>query len=509
MISDKLKPYQREAAERIARNRSMLLADQPGLGKTYTSLGALELSGALTPGSVSLIVGPVITCDTAWVPTIKTQMPEVNVIDGFSGSRAKRERRINQSLSDTMPNIIVTNHESIGISKLDKPHIKVLHELKYAAILIDESHAVLPTKEDYSQHVTQFWRGLYSINVSDADILRIAISGTPDRGKPHYRFGTWRFLIPNALKPSRVKYQDWLKKNFYTYNVTIPVKRNGSSFDVQVQKIGQMLNPTKWVQIDKQLMIRRTKREVAQQLPDKQYMDVDIPFSDGLYDAYEKYYQESLKTDDGSVGNALVFALRSMQFATCEWEFRDDVFFPVANGASPKRDWLIHWLHERNLHDDAEELPESKVVISSQFTKVLNWLKEELHAHGIHAEIISGETSHGKRKEIQDNFQDPTNPLRVVLLSSTLGVGIDLDVADDLIFIDIPRNPDIQEQVEDRIHRVSRVHQVTIWRLRSRGTIDMAIAAKNDEAYNQTRNLMDGVRSVDFERNILARIGVR
>lgn len=509
MISDKLKPYQREAAERIARNRSMLLADQPGLGKTYTSLGALELSGALTPGSVSLIVGPVITCDTAWVPTIKTQMPEVNVIDGFSGSRAKRERRINQSLSDTMPNIIVTNHESIGISKLDKPHIKVLHELSYAAILIDESHAVLPTKEDYSDLVTQFWRGLYSINAVDADILRVAISGTPDRGKHHYRFGTWRFLMPKVLGPSRVKYQDWLKRNFYVYNVTIPVNRNGRTFDVQVQKIGQMLNPKKWVQVDAQLMIRRTKREVAQQLPDKQYMDIDIPFSDGLYDAYEKYYQESLKADDGTVANALVFALRSMQFATCEWEFRDDVFYPIANGASPKRDWLVHWLHERNLHDNAEELPESKVVITSQFTKVLNWLKEELHVHGIHAEIISGETSHVKRKEIQDAFQDSSNPLRVVLLSSTLGVGIDLDVADDLIFVDIPRNPDIQEQVEDRIHRVSRVHQVTIWRLRSRGTIDMAIAAKNDEAYVQTRTLMDGVRSVDFERNVLARIGVR
>lgn len=509
MIADKLKPYQREAAERIARNRSMLLADQPGLGKTYTSLGALEISGALVPGSVSIIIGPVITCDTAWVPTIKTQMPEVNVIDGFSNSRTRRQKRIKDSLSDTMPNIIVTNHESIGISKTDKPHIPILHELDYTAILIDESHAVLPTKEDFKDLVTQFWRGLYSINNVDADILRVAISGTPDRGKPHYRFGTWRFLMPKALAPSRIKYQDWLQKNFYTYNVAIPVKRNGSTFDVQVQKIGQMLNPIKWVQVDSQLMVRRTKREVAQQLPDKQYIDIDIPFSDGLYDAYEKYYQESLKADDGTVNNALVFALRSMQFATCEWEFVDDVFHPIVGGASPKRDWLVHWLHERNLHIDADELPESKVVISSQFTKVLNWLKEELHVHGIHAEIISGETSHAERKRIQDSFQDPQSSLRVVLLSATLGVGIDLDAADDLIFIDIPRNPDIQEQVEDRIHRVSRVHQVTIWRLRSRGTIDMVIAAKNDEAYEQTRTLMDGVRSVDFERNILARIGVR
>jgi len=72
--------------------------------------------------------------------------------------------------------------------------------------------------------------------------------------------------------------------------------------------------------------------------------------------------------------------------------------------------------------------------------------------------------------------------------------------------LDIPRSPDIQEQVEDRIHRVSRNHQVTIWRLRSRGTIDVRISAKNDSVFHSTRSLMDGVRAVNFERNILERI---
>jgi hypothetical protein len=95
-----------------------------------------------------------------------------------------------------------------------------------------------------------------------------------------------------------------------------------------------------------------------------------------------------------------------------------------------------------------------------------------------------------------------------VLLSDGLGVGIDLDVADDLIFVDIPRNPDIQEQVEDRIHRVSRMHNVTIWRLRSRGTIDVTISAKNDEVFKETRAMMDGVRAVDYDRKIMDRIGV-
>jgi len=85
MIADKLKPYQRVAAERIAKEQVMLLADQPGLGKTFTSLGALELSGVLKKGSTALVLAPLITCDTAWVPTIQAHMPEVNVIDAFFG----------------------------------------------------------------------------------------------------------------------------------------------------------------------------------------------------------------------------------------------------------------------------------------------------------------------------------------------------------------------------------------------------------------------------------------
>lgn len=507
MIADKLMPYQREAAERIAIRRSMLLADQPGLGKTFTSLGALEISGALKPGSVSIILGPHITCDTAWLPTIQSFMPEVNAIDGFTGSRAARNKRIESSVVADKPNVIVTNHESLGISKTDKPHVPVLHSFDYAAILIDESHAVLPTKEDYPSLVTQFWRGLYSINAADKQILRIAISGTPDRGKLHYRFGTWRFLLPKQLDPHRMQYEHWVDGNFYTYTVAVPVYKNGKRFDVQVRKVGQLLKHDRWTRVDSALMVRRTKSEVAKQLPEKRYIDVDVPFSGELSDAYQQFHQNFLENDDGTQKNALVYALRAAQFATCAWHFvTDSTLEATVGGPSPKRDWLIHWLKERNLHDNADALPVSKVVISSQYSKVLDWLQKELGNEGIRAEILSGNTPTEKRKHIQSSFQDASSSLRVVLLSAGLGVGIDLDAADDLVFVDIPRNPDVQEQVEDRVHRVSRVHQVTIWRLRSRGTIDMVISAKNDEAFQETRHLMDGTRNVETERSIIARI---
>ncbi len=134
MIADMLKPYQRVAAERIAECKRMLLADQPGLGKTFTSLGALELSGVLTAGAVALVVAPLITCDTAWGPTIRKYMPEVNFIDAFSGSRKQRDKRISVSVRDDVPNVIVTNHDSVGVTPKDVPHLPALHALRPVAI---------------------------------------------------------------------------------------------------------------------------------------------------------------------------------------------------------------------------------------------------------------------------------------------------------------------------------------------------------------------------------------
>jgi SNF2 family DNA or RNA helicase len=225
--------------------------------------------------------------------------------------------------------------------------------------------------------------------------------------------------------------------------------------------------------------------------------------------SYSAFTTEFVLADDGSIKNALVYALRATQFATCEWaDNGKGVVLPIVGGESPKRDWIFEWLRERNLLANPDDTPNGKVVIASQYTRVLFWLKEELANEGVHAEVLSGDVSQRERSRVQRLFQDESSSLRIVLLSAGLGVGIDLDVADDLIFVDIPRNPDIQEQVEDRIHRVSRMHNVTIWRLRSRGTIDVTISAKNDEVFKETRAMMDGVRAVDYDRKIMDRIGV-
>jgi SNF2 family DNA or RNA helicase len=81
-----------------------------------------------------------------------------------------------------------------------------------------------------------------------------------------------------------------------------------------------------------------------------------------------------------------------------------------------------------------------------------------------------------------------------------------LDAADDLIMLDSPYDPDRIEQIEDRVHRASNMHHVTIWNLIAKNTIDQAILEQVSKRYKVTRELMDGSRGVEFGRDILARL---
>jgi SNF2 family DNA or RNA helicase len=95
---------------------------------------------------------------------------------------------------------------------------------------------------------------------------------------------------------------------------------------------------------------------------------------------------------------------------------------------------------------------------------------------------LTAETSDRDRARLVERFADPDDPCRVVIINSQAGgESITLDVADDMIFLDLPWTADEAEQVESRIHRVSRMHNVMVWRLFSLDTVDEWIAGLTEE----------------------------
>ncbi len=176
---------------------------------------------------------------------------------------------------------------------------------------------------------------------------------------------------------------------------------------------------------------------------------------------------------------------------------------PVGGGDSVKLEWLVEWLDERGFIE-ADDMADNsaKVVIVSQFSKVLHWLKAELASVGVVAEVLDGSVSERDRIFVQNEFQE--GGLRVILLSGMMGVGINLDRADDLIMLDLPYDPDRIEQIEDRVHRASNMHSVTIWNLIGLDTIDQAVAEAVSKRYKSTRKLLDGSRGIDFARQVVS-----
>ena len=502
MIHDILWEPQKQAVSFIVDRRRVLLADQPGSGKTLMSLAALEVDGCFTNG-VSLILAPKFPAKTTWLKdhVMKYVAPKnVNVYDLTTGTAQAKNDRLREVIS---PAIVVANHDSLAISPNGERRVPRLFEQIFDAIVIDESHRVLPTTADARYDMTQFWRGLSRLSIH-SQALRIAVSGTPDRSKLENRYGTLKFLFPEIY----TSHKYWLFTNFIMENQTIRLP-GGRTKDIVVPQ--QLRSPTDWVARDKLYLIRRTKAEIQAGRPAKQYvyvnLDMEKPQRKMYMDMYRKFFTKE------SDMTAAIVALRSRQLAiTSGWDFDNNEI--GESFSSNKFNWLVEWLEARGYFDDSLKssfdgsisASPSKVVVASSFTATLRWIQRELAKLGCRAEILDGSTSQTERARIQTEFQDHESSLRVVLLSMNMGVGIDLDAADDLVFFDVPYSSDDAEQVEDRIDRLSRIHRVTIWWLLSSDSIDLAIAGENSERFEISRELLDGSRGVDFARQVLAQL---
>lgn len=490
---------QKQAVDFIVSSRRVLLADQPGSGKTLMSLAALEADGLFQSG-ISLVLAPKFPAKTTWLKDHAEKFVAplgVQLVDLTSGSAEVKNNRLK---SVSAPALIIANHDALAVAPGNKPRVPNLFNFTYDAIIVDESHRVLPTQTDARWQMTQFWRGLIALRIK-SDALRLAVSGTPDRSKLENRYGTLKFLFPEVY----TNREHWLHTNFDMIVKTIYLS-GGRTKDMVVPQ--SLRNPEQWVSRDKLYLIRRTKAEIQAGRPAKQYIPVLLDMNKPQYVAYTRYMNDFLRSQQAGDGKIppSIYALRSRQLSISSgWDWDNNEI--GESFASSKLDWIIEWLLERGYDDPLFQSKEpSKVVIASSFTASLRWIQRELDKLGIRAEILDGSVNGTERARIQHEFQQHDSTLRVVLLSMTMGVGIDLDAADDMIFLDLPYSPDEAEQVEDRIDRLSRQHRMTVWWLMSTGTIDLAIAEKNAERYHLTRNLLDGSRGVKTARQVLETI---
>lgn len=527
-------------ALRIQSERKVILADQPGAGKTLQAFLACELDGLFDRRSNILIMCNVTGCQLTWSPEIKKRVASQYpiVFADLTDTRGKktmpslqqREDRLASSLieanEENLPLVTLVNYEQIRWVKDQAPKVPTLFEIEWDAVIIDEAHLVLPTTVDADTKLTQFWYGLKGLQYRERFAerpyhpIQLAMTGTPDRGKLENRYGYWKWFWPTSY----TDYLTWAQGQFHVTweEVGWDARRKRAT---KIPVIGRLRHPDQWALYDSLHVIRRTKAEMWAGMPEKIWPEdggVDLPLTPIQQQAYDDYLDELeakeaelIEAGDEKAAQSLRlrFALRARQMATATWEWstyigpdgrEHETGTPKLLGreGSSKLAWILDWMEARGYMPEGWDPSQGKVVLTSFFTEVLLWLQQELRAEGIEAEVLTGDTPLPEKQRIEAAFQH--GDLRVVLLQGYLGVSINLDAADDMIFVDLVHDPDRIEQAEDRIHRASRMHHAFYWRLVSVGTIDQATVELVDARYKTTRATYDGRRGIEFARRMLS-----
>ena len=159
-------------------------------------------------------------------------------------------------------------------------------------------------------------------------------------------------------------------------------------------------------------------------------------------------------------------------------------------------DWIEDFINDRIAAG-------TKTIVASQFTGFIDALSDRLTKKKIGHYTLTGKTSDREREFIKTNFQKETGEMVVLLNTKAGGVSLTLDLADDVVICDQTWIPDDQQQVEDRAHRISRNHNVTIWYLASIGSIDEDVAVTNSTREMSARSVLDKQRGVEYVRKLI------
>ena len=515
-VYDALRPYQKKAASWGARTGSFLLADEPGLGKTIETLGTLVADRAYNrpEGSTEwhLIVSPKVAIDNVWTPEVRRWLPDVpTAVLSLTGTILQRQEAIASFSDDDHSDIehvfVVANIEALRIrptknEKTGKKDVFLiedailpgLFEINWTTVVVDECHrALIRTKGIPSQSRA----GLSKLKSH----RRIALSGTPMRGKPEQLWGTLNWLRPDVY----TSYWKWVQTYFQlSSNGYSNYLLDGFQSDGEARLARDM----------RTIVLRRTKAEVLPELPPKTYagswlvpamgegrnplLGVWLEPSPKQKKQIAEFAKEGVVLDEDSpeveliANGVLAQYTRARQLAGAVHTINGNTLVPTLD--SPKYEWL---------KDFIEELDGQRVVVASQYTSIIDAFAAGLRAEGVATHVLTGKTSDKARTAMIQNFQSDEPTATVFFINTAAGgVAVTLDMADHLVLLDETTIPDDQEQVEDRVHRASRMHNVTIYYLRTLGTIEEEVAYIAAARQDVQKYLLDGARGVEHAKQV-------
>jgi SNF2 family DNA or RNA helicase len=495
--------YQIAGTGFLLGGRYVALADDPGLGKTIQTLAAIIESDAkrILVACRRTAAHTVWELETLrWAPGIEPFVAQGLAHEREAEMQAFTEYPVDQEFVRKM---LIVNSEMVRAKRIvicpqglgDKcPAYSVgeckhkfeaeykwpfLFEQQWDAIVFDESHNLLASTANYqSKRITQARYGAVILRRKLVDNgLAVALSGTWTRSNLTKAWGTLNWLRPDVFG----SYWNWAGIHFGVEEGTYgKIVADGA-------KVPEPLDSDAWDSMLRPYVLRREKREAAPDLPPIEWAGTPIN-GEGtpnyvqieMEPAQQKLYKQMVEDAEAELENGSIKAIGVLAEITRLRQFASSCGELAGRGKmlpalpSNKIEWIQEFMSE--LKDTGK-----KVVIASSFSELVELTASELREYGFEVLTLTGSTPDRARSALVARFQDMHDDLQVVVINRKAGgESITLDAADYMIVMDPPWISDDDEQLTARIHRVSRIHNVTVYRLISTDTVEEWIAGMTD-----------------------------
>jgi SNF2 family DNA or RNA helicase len=459
-------PHQAQVVEATARgHRTFLLADEPGLGKTAQALLAAQAADAYP----LLVVAPNVV-KTNWAREVEMWTPHrrPTVVHG-DGERV-----------DGFADVVIVNYEI-----LDR-HVGWLGDLGFRGMVVDEAHLIKNKGSQRSQHVLAVSE---RIRARAGRPLLMALTGTPLINDIEDFRAIWQFLgwiddaspratLLNALEATGLTPAD---PGFYAAART-------SVIDMGI--------------------VRRRKADVVTDIPARRVADLPVEL-DGAAG-------RSVRAAEAALARRLVGRYRSAVEARADDVVVDGLDLDLARrvaaaelkDSSSRADGENVFTMVRRIGqakaglaaDYAAQLARNvgKVVFFAKHVDVMDQAEQTFADRGIgYASIRGDQTPRVREKNIAAFTGDPDVQIAVCSLTAA-GVGLNLQVASNLVLAELSWTYAEQTQAIDRIHRIGQAEPVTAWRIVAAQTIDSTIAELIDSKSGLAARALDGAGDEDM-----------
>ncbi|CAL8137996.1 unnamed protein product [Orchesella dallaii] len=463
LINGKLKEYQVRGLEWLVslynNNLNGILADEMGLGKTIQTIGLITLlmerKKNLGP---YLIIVPLSTLSN-WVLEFEKWAPSVNVV-AYKGSPTLR-KSLQNSMRATKFNVLLTTYEYIIKDK------SVLAKIRWKYMIIDEGHRM----KNHHCKLTQV------LNTHYLSPHRLLLTGTPLQNKIPELWALLNFLLPSIFK-SCSTFEQWFNAPFATSGEKVEL--NEEETILIIRRLHKVLRP---------FLLRRLKKEVESQLPDKVEYIIKCDMSALQRVLYRHMQTKGVLLTDGSEkgktgkGSSKMLMNTIMQLRKlCNHPF---MFQHIEDNYSDPAGQVTAeiWRTSGKFELLDRILPKLKdtghrVLLFCQMTQLMTIMEDYMNYRGFQYLRLDGTTKSEDRGDLLKKFNDPESGYFIFLLSTRAGgLGLNLQSADTVVIFDSDWNPHQDLQAQDRAHRIGQKNEVRVLRLMTVNSVEERILA--------------------------------